>query len=148
MINMTPLRIHAKLIIYAKHLLLRYSGCYMNMGVSEIHIVFDDAGRVGLNPKQIEQARRDATVSSVNHEHFTFTDEMQVPNKWRKILGCRQCKTKSIVYIMGQSLLLVAQELLCRDQKLFIAGTGEDEDQDIQPEVGVNSLHQVTSVLL
>ena len=58
----------------------------INMGNSEIHIIFDDAGRFGLNPKLIEQARRDARVSSVNHEHVTFTDKMQVPSKWREIL--------------------------------------------------------------
>ena len=60
MINTTPLRIHTKMIEYTKHLLVRYCGCYINMGISEIHIIFDDAGRFGLNPKLIEQARRDA----------------------------------------------------------------------------------------
>ena len=129
MINTIPLRIHTKMVEYTKHLLVRYSGCYLNMGISEIHIVFDDTGRFGLNPKRIEQARRDARVSSVNHEHVTFTDEMQVPSKWREILECRQCKRKLIVY-MGQSLLQVACEFLRGEQKLFTAGTGEEEDQD------------------
>ncbi len=130
MINTTPLRIHTKMIEYTKHLLVRYCGYYIiNMGISKIHIIFDDAGRFGLNPKLIEQARRDARASSVNHEHVTFTDEMQVPSKWREILECRQCKRKLIVY-MGQSLLQVAREMLRGDQKLLTDGTGEDEDQD------------------
>ena len=81
MINTTPLRVHTKMVEYTKQNLVRYSGCYLDIGISEIHIIFDDAGRFGLNPKRIEQARRDARVSSVNHEHVTFTDEMQVPSK-------------------------------------------------------------------
>ena len=51
MISTTPLRIHTKMVEYTKHLLVRYSGCYLNMGISEIHIIFDDTGRFGLNPK-------------------------------------------------------------------------------------------------
>ncbi len=54
MINTTPLRIHTKMIEYTKHLLVRYCGCYINMGISEIHIIFDDAGRFGPNPKREE----------------------------------------------------------------------------------------------
>ncbi len=72
MINTTPLRIQE----YTKHLLVRYCGCCINMGISEIHTIFDDAGRFDLNPKLMEQVRRDARVSSVNHKYVTFTDEM------------------------------------------------------------------------
>ena len=131
MINTTPLRIHAKMSDYITHLLSRYAGCYLNMGVTELHIIFDDAGRFGVNPKRIEQARRDASISTTNsdHEHSVFSDDMKIPSKWREILECRKCKRQLVVY-MGESLLQHAHEFLRGDQKLYVAGTGEEEDQD------------------
>lgn len=120
------------------------------MGVVELHIIFDDAGRFGANPKRIEQARRDAsaTVDS-NHEHVAFSDDMKIPSKWREILECRKCKRELVVY-MGGSLLQHAHEFLRGNQKLYVAGTGEEEDQDtVYGTLQVKALNiqnQLTSV--
>ena len=132
MINTTPLRIHAKMSDYIRHLLSRYVGCYLNMGVAEVHIIFDDAGRFSVNPKRIEQTRRDDSASTINlnHEHVSFSDDMKIPPKWREILECRKCKRKLVVY-MGESLLQQVHEFLRGDQKFYVAGTGEEEDKDI-----------------
>ena len=99
-INTTPLRIHAKMSDYIRHLLL-YVGCYLNRGVAEVHIIFDDAGRFSINPKRIEQTRRDDSASTINlnHDRVSFSDGMKIPPKWREILECQKCKRRaSCVY--------------------------------------------------
>ena len=131
MINTTPLRIHSKLIEYVRHLVERYMGYYLKTGVAEVHIVFDDPGRMKKSPKAIEQTRRDATATNIgpNHEHVTFTDDMKVPSKWREVIECRTCKRQLVVY-MGDAILTTGQYLLREGQKLVVAGAGEELDQD------------------
>ena len=129
MINSVPLRIHTTMSEYTRHLLLRYAVCYLKTGVKEVHVIFDDAGRLPNNPKIIEQSRRDASTNIDNHEHITFSAEMKVPSKWRELIQCRKCKRQLVVY-MGDSMLQVGHEFLEGDQKLVVAGAGQEEDQD------------------
>ena len=72
-------------------------------------------------PKAFEQSCRDAehTVSS-DHEHFTFNDVAQVPQKWREHLNCRQCKQQLVKYL-GTAFLGLAPMLLSNDQKLVLS---------------------------
>ena len=57
MINTTPLRTHSQMSEYITFLLTRCAGWYLNAGVPEVHIAFDDPGRFKVHPKAIERAR-------------------------------------------------------------------------------------------
>ena len=47
----------------------------------------------------------------------------------RESLACRKCKRQLVVYIV-ECLLRIASGLLQGEQKLFVAGAGEEEDRD------------------
>ena len=79
----------------------------MHAGAQEVHIVFDDPGRYGLHPKDIERRRRDSDkTSSCDGKHTTFHYQMKVPSKWNDMLGCRQCKRQLVSYLGGALLQL------------------------------------------
>ena len=70
----------------------RHAGRYLNSGVNEVHIVFDDPGQFDMHPKDIERTQRDTPNHEVVHEHIPFDDTAKIPSKWRDVLGCRKCK--------------------------------------------------------
>ena len=94
----------------------------------EIHLVFDDPNRIEEHPKSIERSRRDDHTSD-NHKHLKFSDDMKIPKKWTEIVNCRQCKRQLIIY-MGECILVHVIQLLRKDQKCYVAGSGEGVDRD------------------
>ena len=129
MIHTTPLRTHSSMLEYTIFLTKRYAGWYFRAGVLKVHIVFDNAGRMNLHPKTLERERRDAHVETM-HDHLIFTDEMRIPKKWSEILECRKCKRRLVVYL-GDCILRIVPQLLSGEQKVYIGGAGEEEDQDL-----------------
>jgi len=88
--------------------------------------VFDRSTCNLHTPKAFEQSHRDAEHSvSPDHDHFLFTDDAIVPQKWREHLRCRHCKQQLVVYL-GEAFLTLVSELLFGEQKLVIAGCYKD----------------------
>ena len=58
-INTTPLPSHSNMWKYTTFLLDRFISQYSRLDVQEIHVVFDDPGRLKNHPKAFERARRD-----------------------------------------------------------------------------------------
>ena len=106
----------------------RYIVWYSRSGAMEIHLVFDDPNRIEEHPKSIERSRRDDHTSD-NHKHLKFSDDMKIPKKWTEIVNCRQCKRQLIIY-MGECILVHVIQLLRKDQKFYVAGSGEGVDRD------------------
>ena len=120
-INTTPLPSHSNMWNYTTFLLKRFLSQYSRLGVPEIHVVFDDPGRLKNHPKAIERARRDPK-SIPQHEHYHFTDDTQIPRKWHEVvLACRSCK-RSLVEYLGSALLRGATSLLSGSQRIVVAG--------------------------
>ena len=78
----------------------------------------------------LERSRRDSrAVAAQDHCHINFTDDESIPPKWREVLECRKCKRRVVEYI-GDTILLVAPQLLKDNQWLYVAGSGEGQDGD------------------
>ena len=106
---------------YTTFLLERFILQYSRLDVQEIHVVFDDPGRLKNHPKAIERARRDPKTIP-QHEHCHFTDDMQIPQKWHEVvLACCPCKRK-IVECLGSAMPRGAMCLLSGSQRLVVAG--------------------------
>ena len=92
MINSTPLRIHKYLQEYAQFLFQHFFLKYIKAGIKEIHVLFDDEGRLPDHVKSIERSRRDSSQSDNSHEHFEAVNDAELPSKWRQVISCRVCK--------------------------------------------------------
>lgn len=66
--------------------------------VKEVQVVFDNPRSQAETPEKIEQARRDQSSQSVNHHCSLFQASEKLPNKWRSVLECRQCKQVLTLY--------------------------------------------------
>uniref|UniRef100_A0A1X7VCY4 Uncharacterized protein n=1 Tax=Amphimedon queenslandica TaxID=400682 RepID=A0A1X7VCY4_AMPQE len=129
LINAIPIRVHSKMSEYALYLFERFLGKYLQVGVCELHVLFDSPGTFTWHPKNIERERRDGTIG-IDHEHLEFSDEMKIPSKWRDIISCRVCKYKFIDYL-GLKFLELGPTFLRGDQKLFVAGGTNRTDQNL-----------------
>lgn len=123
------------------YLFERFLRRYLQVGVCELHVIFDSPGTVMLHPKNIERERRNAPIGS-DHEHFEFSDEMKIPNKWRDVISCRTCKYKFVDYI-GLKFLEIGPSFLKGDQKLFIAGCSSKIDQNLCLCTTKNAMEEV-----
>ena len=129
-INVTPIRIHSKMLDYVKFLFNRFVGWYVQAGVIEIHIVFDSPGIFLSHPKEIERKRRDQHLHVDNdHEHLEFKDNMTIPSRWSSVIGCRICK-RFLVKYLGDAFLQIAPALLRGDQKIYVAGCSDSLDRN------------------
>ena len=105
---------------------------HFNRGTEEVHVIFDNPGRLKNTPKFFEHQRRDATVKlSATH----CCDELKsstliAPGKWREnIINCRECKRRLVVFL-GIYFLSNISPHLRSNQKLYIAGAFENELAD------------------
>ena len=82
-----------------------------------------------FNPKQFEHLRRYNKVSTHQHQHYKFSPNASIPQKWQDYLDCRECK-RSIVESIGLSLLQQGKQHLCGHQKLILSGcfSGKNEN--------------------
>ena len=103
LINTSPLRTHTTFGDYAFFLMRRFILSQFNNMCREVHILFDNPGRLQL-PKTFERQRQDATATVIAHTCDTINTTMPIPPKWRdSVINCRTCK-RSI-----SSQLLVTQ---------------------------------------
>jgi len=58
LIHTSPLSHHSNIQDYALHLLQRCALKHYQVGAIEVHIVFDDVGRLEVSPKVFEKQRR------------------------------------------------------------------------------------------
>ncbi len=100
LINTKPLGSHKTLADYANFLLRRHAVSQFSKGAEEVHIIFDNPGRLANTPKYFEQKRRDAT-RKVHLEHYC--DDLQGDTKlshgrWQdNLLSCRDCKRRLVI---------------------------------------------------
>ena len=68
--------------------------------------IFDNSGALPETPKELEQKQRDMKASDpdINHECCEFSDTAGIPEKWRGLLSCRQCKQRLTVYVADTML--------------------------------------------
>ena len=91
LINTTPLRIHTTLTDYAGFLMRRYLLTEFNRGSEEVHIIFDNYGRLQNTPKYFEHARRDAMCKvTTNHccDNLQATTVLPKGNWQQNLLNC------------------------------------------------------------
>ena len=122
LINTYPLSSHKTLGAYGSFLLERFILPQFHKGSHEVHVVFDNPGRLQNTPKYFEQKRRDAT-QQVPRDHICreFKKGLEIsPKKWREtILNCRACK-RNLVMFLGDYFIHNSSSHL-RD--LYVSGT-------------------------
>lgn len=106
MINTTPLGSHKNFNDYGRFLIERFIVSQYLRGCNEVHIFFDQPGRLEATPKYFEQKRRDKLAKvSTGHTCDSFTGQDAIPSNWREnVINCRVCK-HSLVYFLAQYFL-------------------------------------------
>ena len=90
-IQTPPLPIMEQMQDYVKLLLTKYVKPYLVAGAEEVHVVFDNPGSLSETPKELEHVRRDKDNEAA-HQCLPFESSLPIPDKWRSILACRNCK--------------------------------------------------------
>lgn len=132
LINTYPLSSHKTLGAYSSFLLERFILPQFHKGSHEVHVVFDNPGRLQNTPKFFEQKRRDAT-QLVPRDHICreFKEGLEVaPKNWREsTLNCRTCK-RNLVMFLGNYFLHKSSSHLRGSQTLYVSGafSGKIED--------------------
>ena len=91
-----------------------------------VHLIFDSPSMQSFNPKGYERTRRDsACTSTSNHEHITFTPLTKIPNSWRSLIECRECK-QSIMAALSLAYVQTTNLKLGAHQKLIVGGCLQD----------------------
>jgi len=150
LINTTPLGSHKSLGDYGKFLIKRYIMPHLNRSTREVHVVFDNPGRLQNSPKYFEQRRRDANAKVVSdHCCDDFTQSTKIPpGKWREqFLNCRVCK-RNLVKFLGTHFLHNIGPHLHPQQTLHIAGAFDDDITDTAWFVKGNASPQPEPALL
>ncbi len=131
LINTTPLGTHTTFKDYAQFLMQRFIITQFRKGSSEVHVIFDNPGRLENTPKFFEQKRRDS-VATVTEGHVCelFKRDTKLKGKWREnVLNCRQCK-RNLVIFLGHYLLHNIGANLLPNQKCYVAGAFDDSATD------------------
>ena len=121
MINTLPLPSHTTLRDYANFLLRRHAISQFKNGCREVHVLFDNPGRLENTPKHFEKSRRDALATvPTSHKCGLLTEGTAIEHRhWRaNHLNCRSCKRKLVVFL-GHYFLHNASTYLRQGQKLF-----------------------------
>ena len=126
-INTTPLGSHKLMSDYAKFLITRFVMTQFKRGCHEVHIIFDNPGRLTNTPKYFEHKRRDQSATiQVNHCCDTISSTTKLPTKSREnILNCRECK-RSLVKYLTHFFLHHMYKNLQQNQTLYLAGGHDD----------------------
>ena len=109
---------------YAHFLLRRFIVSQFSKGGDEVHVIFDNPGRLQNTPKYFEQKRRDS-IAKLSPDHTCSgitTSTVLLHKKWREnFLNCRKCK-RSLVQFVGNFFLQNAAAHLSANQTLYVAG--------------------------
>ena len=106
MLNTSPIGTHKTFSDYGDFLFVRFIVPQWRRGSKEVHVIFDNPGRIPESPKLFERARHDdcATVLS-NHLCNEITNNSQIPSKWREnFINCRNCKRKLVIFLTNYFL--------------------------------------------
>ena len=126
LIQCAPLQQTSTITQYTQLLFNRFISHHFKTGAIEIHLIFDSPSMQAFNSKYHERTRRDtAHTPTSSHEHITFTPSTVIPNSWRPLIECRECKQSimaalSLAYAQTISLKLQAH------QKLIVGGNLRD----------------------
>ena len=128
MIYTKPLRRTTTMADYSKFLYHQYVIEHFKLGVSKVHLVFDNPTMNTFNPKQFEQARHHYSENTMQHrhQHHAFDVNSQIPQGWPEFLECTTCK-RAIVESIGLYFLQIGHCLLQQQQQLIIGGCFADE---------------------
>ena len=108
---------------YTTFLLKHFHSQHSQLGIPEIHVVFDDPGRLMNHPKALSEPAKIQNISQ--HEHYHFTDDAQIPWKWHDgLLACCPCKD-SLVEYLGSTMLRGATSLLSGSQWIVVASASQ-----------------------
>ena len=131
LINTTPLGSHKTFNDYGRFLVQRYIIPQFSRGCTQVHVLFDQPGRLASTPKHFEQKRRDKVAKvSTGHTCDIFKGQDPIPSKWREnIINCRVCK-RSLVYFLTQYLLQNTSHYIPPATTLIVAGGFQGEIQD------------------
>ena len=124
LINTTPLGSQKTLADYGKFLIRRYLLTEFHRGSEEVHVIFDNPGRLENTPKYFEHMRRDATCKiSTNHccDDLEATTHITSRNWRENFLHCRLCK-RNLVKFLGNFFLKHIGANLQPHQSLYVAG--------------------------
>ena len=123
LINTTPLGSHKTLSDYAKFCMTRFILLQFKRGCVEVHVIFDNPGRLKNTPKYFEHLRRDASAKVANdHCCDTITSTTKIPKRWREnLLHCRECK-RSLVKFLSEYFLNNIHTYLQDNHILYVAG--------------------------
>ena len=118
MLNTTPLGSHRTFADYGQFLISRFIKPHFNSGSNEIHVLFDNPGRLPDNPKHFERKRHDnSAIVKTGHECKTVTSQLLIPRKWREdLVNCRNCK-RSLVLFLSRYLLQSIAKYMPRDTR-------------------------------
>ena len=124
LINTSPLRNHITMAEYGRFLLRRFVVSQFAKGGNEVHVIFDNPGRLQNTPKYFEQKRRDTAAKILpDHTCNEITSSTVLPHKkWREtFINCRTCKRKLVKFIANY-FLHNASAYLSTKQTLYVAG--------------------------
>lgn len=125
LLSTAPLGSHKTLADYAKFLMSRYLLTHFHSGSIEVHIIFDNPGRLSNTPKYFQQLHMaQITVGHCCNDLSAGT--RLEPSKWRKdFINCRVCKCNLIIFL-GRYFLNNIGSNLQPDQTLYVAGAFKD----------------------
>ena len=131
LINTTPLGSHKIMSEYAKFLFTRFVLTQFRRGCQEVHLIFDNPGRLQNTPKYFEHKRRDKSATiTTDHCCDAITSTTKIPKRWREnLLHCRECK-RSLVSFLTHYFMQNMNKSLQQNQTLYLAGGFDDPFAD------------------
>ena len=104
------------MVNYVLLLIVKYIVHYLHQGANDVHIIFDNPGRINDHPKCVEHKHHDSRF--VGHQsHCTFSHDTKAPNKWSEVLKCRECKRAAEKYV-GDFILRFIPTFLTNNRKV------------------------------
>ena len=147
LIHTSPLSHHYNIQDYAFYLLQRYALKHYQVGAIEVHIVFDDLGRLEVSPKVFERQHRDkGSESLLDHQHCLFEPELTRSQEWKNILKCRKCK-HNLTESLANAMLQLAPSILTKNSRFITAGAFRGTLQDKAVMVYANHKVEIVEAL-
>ena len=147
LIHTSPLSHHYNIQDYAFYLLQRYALKHYQVGAIEVHIVFDDLGRLEVSPKVFERQHRDkGSESLLDHQHCLFEPELPRSQEWKNILKCRKCK-RNLTESLANAMLQLAPSILTKNSRFITAGAFRGTLQDKAVMVYANHKVEIVEAL-
>jgi len=146
LIYTNPLSHHSNIQDYALHLLQRYALKHYQVGAIEVHIVFDDVGRLEVSPKVFERQRRGEGSGSTDHQHHSFAPELPRLADWKNVLKCRTCK-RNLTESLANAMLQLAPSILSGNSRFITAGAFHGTMQDKAVMVHANNRVEIVEAL-